>query len=96
MALTETAPTDAPLPTWTIGDRMRKAREEAGISAKQMATRLDMHRNTISGYEHDRIEPKRPVLLVWARLTDVPVEWLTTGRDDMIPAQLRLSFAPAH
>lgn len=61
----------------TLGDKLRKAREAKGISAKEMAEYLDVHRNTISAYENDHITPQRAVLIAWAARTDVPLDVLT-------------------
>lgn len=63
-------------PTWTVADRMRKARESAGYDVGQMAQLLGRHRNSISAYEHGRQAVDRPILLAYAQLTGVPLWWL--------------------
>ena len=84
------------IPTFTIGDRMQKALDASETTVAGMAIRLGVSRQTVGNYLAGRTKPKLATLRVWADVTGVPVEWLTTGRDDMIPAQLRLSFASAH
>lgn len=66
-----------PIPVWTLGDRLRKARVTAGLSVDAMADLLDVSRNTISNYEAERSHPRRATLIVWAQETGVPLSWLT-------------------
>lgn len=66
--------TDTPI--WTTGDRLRKAREWAGVGSQQMAEALGVTRNTITNYEHDRTEPTLSALRRWSEVTGVPVAWL--------------------
>jgi transcriptional regulator with XRE-family HTH domain len=61
---------------WTLGDRLRKARELAGYDAKAFAERIGVSRDTIRSYEADRYLPKRPVLLAWALATGKTVAQL--------------------
>ncbi len=70
------------VPEWTIGDRMRKAREHARLSQAQMARELGVGRTSIVAYEtdvDDRRRPKRPVVRAWSFRTGVPYEWLCHG-----------------
>lgn len=64
-----------------MGDRLRKAREEAGLSQAELAVRIGISRNTVGNHEIGIGErgPQRVVLLAWAAATGVPVEWLQTG-----------------
>jgi transcriptional regulator with XRE-family HTH domain len=64
------------VPTFTLGDRLAKARSLAGISAQEMANQLGVSRNTISNYENDRTTPPRSVVILYAELCDVPEWWL--------------------
>lgn len=50
------------IPTWTLGDRLRKARMHAGPDQGQLAEVTGIHRNTISSYEADRAIPRKPYL----------------------------------
>lgn len=67
------------VPVFTIGDRLRKAREEAGLDQGDFAIATGISRGTISNYERDEGTPKLPYLTVWAMRTGVPVKWLQTG-----------------
>jgi len=73
----------ARIPQWTLGDRLRKAREEAGISVAGMAERLGIARNTLSTWEHDKVASV-PMLGVkaYADICNVPIWWLAGGDDD--------------
>jgi transcriptional regulator with XRE-family HTH domain len=70
--------TELRLPTWTLGDRLRKARELTGLQQKDFADALGVTRNTVGNYESDKTTtPQRTVLRAWASLCEVPYEWLT-------------------
>lgn len=65
---------------WTFGDRLRKAREVAGLGVQELADELLVSRNTISRYESGatkRITDRR--LKRIAEVTGVTVEWLQHG-----------------
>jgi transcriptional regulator with XRE-family HTH domain len=68
------------VPVFTIADRLRKAREEAGLAQHELAEAMGASRGTVSNYELGVYPPKRPVLLAWAMATGVPLEWLETGK----------------
>lgn len=67
------------IPEWTLGDRLRKAREHAGLNQMQMAKEIGIHRASVVNYEIGRTKPSRPVILSWALRCGVPFEWLSNG-----------------
>ncbi len=67
------------IPEWTLGDRLRKAREDAGLSQSQLATRLAVSRNTIGNAETGSHRPLPITIKAWADETGVPHAWLLTG-----------------
>lgn len=67
------------VPTWTVGDRLRKAREFAGHNQEHLAATIGIARRSVSAYEADQVTPKRPVLLAWAMACGVDLEWLESG-----------------
>lgn len=67
------------VPEWTLGDRLRKAREAAGLSQTELADLAGISRRSISKYESDDARPKRPQLIAWAMATGVPLSWLQDG-----------------
>ena len=67
------------IPSWTRGDRLRKAREHAGIGVQEMADHLLVSRSTITNYESDTTHPTSVRLRRWSEVTGVPEEWLSSG-----------------
>lgn len=67
------------VPEWTVGDRLRKARETTGLNQSHFAERLGVSRNTVSSAEAGAVQVRRITLNAWAMATGVPVEWLETG-----------------
>lgn len=67
------------MPVFTMGDRLRKAREEAGLGHSELARDIGVSRNTITNYERGHVQPRRGALMLWAMRTRVPVVWLETG-----------------
>ena len=66
------------VPEWTVADRLRKAREFAGLTQKELADEIGVSNRSISAYESGS-PIKRPVLLAWSLRTGVPIEWLRDG-----------------
>lgn len=64
---------------WTVGDRLRKAREYAGLDRVQLADDIGIARNTVTNYEHGYRTPRKIVLNAWALRCKVSVDWLETG-----------------
>src|SRR5579862_107484 len=65
-------------PVWTLGDRLRKSREVAGMTREEMADRLGTTKASVWNWENDVSKP-RDVLATtqeWADLTQVEVEWI--------------------
>lgn len=69
------------IPPETIGDRMHRALRHAGISVSGMADYLGVHRNTVSTWLNDHVEPDKRTLMLFSQATGVTVEWLETGED---------------
>jgi len=65
--------------TFTMGDRLRKARELAGLKQEELAEILGVARMSMYRWERGVSVPRRPVLISWALRTGVPYEWLLTG-----------------
>lgn len=76
-----TEQTAVPVPVWTLGDRLRKAREFAGLEQGELAERIGISRGTVSNYELGRWQrpPKRYILRDWAEECGVPFEWIVDG-----------------
>lgn len=63
-----------PSTTLSLGDRLARAREAAGLGQEDLARALNVSRATISNYEND-VRGKVPfdVVCDWARATGVPL-----------------------
>lgn len=66
-------------PEWDLVDRLTKSLRIAGMSGKDMAAYLEVHRNTVSGWMNGDAQPSRPMMITWALRTGVPFEWLRDG-----------------
>lgn len=64
---------------FTLGDRLRKAREAAGYGQREFEAVSGISRATISAYELGKSTPRRPYLSVWASVTDTDLNWLLEG-----------------
>ena len=74
------------IPKWSLGDRLRKARQSAGIrSHKEMAARLGVSEDTIKRWEGDKYAPSRGYVLGWALECGVDAEWLEKDGGDGAP-----------
>jgi transcriptional regulator with XRE-family HTH domain len=67
-------------PIWTLGNRLWRAREEAGLGQLEMATKLGVSRALVSKWERDKSEPTVRQVKRWAQVTGVPFSWLTEVR----------------
>jgi transcriptional regulator with XRE-family HTH domain len=69
------------VPTWTLADRLRKAREHAGLKQSELAGRIGIARSSVVNYEAGRYVPSRPVVLSWALCAGVDYKWLAGNPD---------------
>ena len=69
------------VPEFKLQHRMSLALEGIGWSAQEVADFLDVNRMTVSRWMNGHRKPTKAVLMVWADLTKVPLEWLETGED---------------
>lgn len=79
-----TAAANGTIPEWTLGDRLRKARELTGLTAQEFATTIGVSRGTITNAETDARHVRPITIRAYALATGVPLEWLETGKS---PAQ---------
>ena len=59
---------------------MRKALETRGLSVAEAADHFGVSRTTVSNWLHDRTSPSPTERREWATWTDVPADWLETGK----------------
>lgn len=65
-----------------IGQRLRMAREQAGLSQSQVAKMLGVHRPTISEMEAGRRKVSAEEIGRLSKIYDVRMEWLAVAKDD--------------
>lgn len=68
----------------SLGARLRKAREDSGLTQTQIAKEFLITRNAVSLWESDVNAPTTDKIARIADLTGVSVEWLLSGRDTKI------------
>ncbi|MEZ5811578.1 MAG: helix-turn-helix transcriptional regulator [Rhizobiaceae bacterium] len=66
----------------TLGGRLSRAREAAGMSTAQLARRLGIKTATLQSWESDRSEPRANRLATMAGILNVSLAWLMHGLGD--------------
>lgn len=77
------------IPEWTLGDRLRRAREYAGLSRAELAELAGISRRSVLNYETGMTTPRALQLRAIAAATGVDVDWLGTRS-----ASIRRLFRP--
>lgn len=72
--------------TATFGDRLAGAREAAGLSQEELATRLGVRLDTVIGWEEDAADPRANRLQMLAGMLSVSLMWLLTGKGEGLDA----------
>ena len=70
----------------TFGDRVAGAREQAGMSQKELAKRLGIRMSTLRAWENDLSEPRANRLSMMAGILNVSMMWLMTGEGEGVEA----------
>lgn len=72
--------TDGVIPEWTLGWRLQRALDFAGITATDMADELGVARGTVSRWMNDHGAPPRLAYVkMWALRCGVNLGWLELG-----------------
>jgi transcriptional regulator with XRE-family HTH domain len=67
-----------------LSERLRFAREQAGLSQGQVAKMMDLHRPTISEIEAGRRRVTAEEMTEFAKIYEVSISWLSGSEDDVI------------
>lgn len=68
------------IPEWTLGDRLRKAREMTGLDQARFAALIGVSRRGVSAAESgESKQPRKLLLKAWSHYTGVSLQWLETG-----------------
>lgn len=70
---------DTFVPQWTLQDRLRKARIEAGLDQQAVADRLFVSRRTVVRWENGETVPNADMLKLFAEAIGVDPVWLFVG-----------------
>jgi transcriptional regulator with XRE-family HTH domain len=70
----------------TFGDRLEAAREAAGLTQKQLATKLGVRLTTVKAWESDQSEPRSNRMQMLAGMLNVSLGWLMAGIGEGIAA----------
>lgn len=70
-----------------LGDRIRKSREAAGFTQRQLASELEVNPATVSLWESGRNEPDIETVNRIADILGAPAAYLFTGREVAPPPQ---------
>ena len=74
-----------------IAQRLRIAREHAGLSQGQVAKMLDYHRPTITEIEAGRRKVSSEEIVKFAEIYEVTVSWLTEEKEDDVDERVKLA-----
>lgn len=66
----------------TFGDRLAAAREAAGLSEGDLASRVGVEPATLKSWETDTAEPLANKLSVLSGVLDISLPWLLTGQGE--------------
>jgi transcriptional regulator with XRE-family HTH domain len=91
--MTEPTPS-AGIPSWDVGDRMRKGLRHAGVGVQEMADYLGVARSTLGNWLGGRIDPSTQTLRLWAMRCGIDYEWLAYGAVDNHVAAARALSEP--
>jgi transcriptional regulator with XRE-family HTH domain len=67
------------VPSFTVADRLRKAREVTGMDQAEFAEHAGLSRTGVSKAERGESTPRRSTLKLWALASGVPLYWIETG-----------------
>lgn len=61
---------------FSLGERIRKVREDMGLSQQQFAVQMHVDRKTVGHWEGERHTPRYRDLMMISSVADVSLEWL--------------------
>ena len=73
------------VPEWSMGDRLRKARTQTGMSVDEFAVQCLISAKSVNNYEGDKVKQRPLVVEKWSRVTGVDLNWLLYGTTGATP-----------
>lgn len=93
MSIMQRSEAPGAVPEWTLGWRMLRALEHAGVKVEDIADEIGVSRATVSRWTHDKGPVREIYLRHWALRTGVDFDWLRTGRRGVPgPAEVDTNF----
>lgn len=71
------------LSSMTIGENLRRLRNEKGLSLRKLQREVGISHNTIEGYEINSIQPTIKNCYKLCKYFDVPLEYLFLGEESL-------------
>jgi transcriptional regulator with XRE-family HTH domain len=71
-------------PSTGIADRLRQAREDAGLSNEQLAAAVKVNRKTVERWQTDGSSIKASRIFALAAALDVDPTWLLVGDHEVV------------
>lgn len=72
------------VPEWTLGDRLRKARELTGLKVPAFAALIEVSAKTVNNAESGKHSVRPITISAWAMASGVSREWLETGEGEPV------------
>ena len=69
------------VPRWTLADRLRKTREEIGMSQKALAQAIGVTQRQVQAAENNEVTPKPFLLMSYAMISNIDLNWIETGEE---------------
>lgn len=76
-----------------VAERLRQAREAAGLSQGQAARKMNLHRPTVTEIEAGRRKVTAAELAELSSIYGVSVQWIVSGADEDSSANTKLLLA---
>lgn len=65
----------------SIGERIKKIRQEKGYTQQELAEMIGVAKNTITGYEKGNREPDATKIIALSKALNVPGDWIIGNKD---------------
>ncbi|WP_018750680.1 helix-turn-helix domain-containing protein [Paenibacillus sanguinis] len=65
----------------TIGERLKRLREEQHISLNDLAMSTNLSKGNLSSYENNKIKPSADALISLSDFYNISIDWILTGKN---------------
>lgn len=67
----------------TLGTRIARARQDMGLSRRELAAQIGVNASTLESWEHGRVVPRANKLQTLCGVLNVSVAWLLDGEGEL-------------